>query len=140
MTENELQFVSMMLVVPGLLIVGGVAVMVATILRNGKVAEHRHRERMAMIERGLTPPEPVETRDGARRSGRGRMTMGIVLCGFGAALFMLIGFAAEAMGVAAGVGGAFVMIGLAFIASAVVQQDLPGVPPTVPPPAPPAAI
>lgn len=138
MTQNELEFVTRMLVVPGLLIVAGAAVMVATIFRNGKLAEHRHRERMAMIERGLTPPEPVESREAPRRAVRVRMTMGIVLCGFGAALFMLIGFAAGELGVATGVGGGFVMIGLAFIASAVVARDepaSPSAPSSVPPPA-----
>ena len=55
-----------MLILPGLLITGGFALMIATIFRNGKVAELRHRERMAMIERGLTPPESIRPRQGRR--------------------------------------------------------------------------
>lgn len=118
MSENEVEFVSRLMVVPAMLIVGGFALMVATIFRNGKVAEQRHRERLAMIERGLTPPEPADAGDGSRRAQGAKMTLGIILCGFGAALFMLIAFAAGEPGIATGVGGAFVMIGLAFIASA----------------------
>lgn len=128
MDQNDLELVTRLLMVPALLIVGGVAVMVATIIRNGKLAEHRHRERMAMIERGLTPPEPAEQRDAPRRARGGRMSIGIVLCGFGAALFMLIGFAAGELGVATGVGGAFVMVGLAFVASATLNKTDPAAP------------
>jgi len=58
-SENEIVFASRLLVLPGLFILGGFAVMVATVIRNGKVAELRHRERTAMIERELTPPEPA---------------------------------------------------------------------------------
>ncbi len=133
MSENEIEFVSRMLIVPGLLIVGGFALMVATIIRNGKIAELRHRERMAMIERGMTPPEPSEGREGARRAHGFTMTIGIVLCGLGAALFMLIAFAGGAPGIATGVGGAFVMVGLAFIASAMnARRDLPAPGPALP--------
>jgi len=136
---NENEFVWAMLILPGLLITGGFALMIATIFRNGKVAELRHRERMAMIERGLTPPASIESREGVRLAYGFKMTLGIVLCGFGAALFMLIAFAAGEPGIATGVGGAFVMVGLAFVASA--MNAKPGSPGVVPspssPPAPP---
>lgn len=118
MSENEIVFASRLLVLPGLFILGGFAVMVATVIRNGKVAELRHRERMAMIERGLTPLEPAPGEAGPRQASSFRMTTGIVLCGLGAALFMLISFASGQVGIGTGVGGAFVALGGAFIASA----------------------
>jgi hypothetical protein len=118
-SENEIVFASRLMVLPGLFILGGFAVMVATIIRNGKVAELRHRERMAMIERGLTPPEPAPGEAGSHHASSFKMTLGIVLCGLGAALFMLIAFAGGAVGIGTGVGGAFVAVGAAFITSAV---------------------
>ncbi|MEP7118857.1 MAG: DUF6249 domain-containing protein [Acidobacteriota bacterium] len=146
MGEDEVVFISRLMVLPAILIVGGVVVMIATIIRNGKVAEMRHLERMAMIERGITPPEAVEMVDGARRAYGFKLTLGIMLCGFGLGLGMLITFAAAEEGVALGVGGAFVMLGLAFIAAAFVPgrgREISARPDTgslTPPPgAPPAA-
>ena len=130
MSENEIDFASRLLVLPGLFILGGFAVMVATVIRNGKVAELRHRERMAMIERGLTPPEPAAGAAGAQQSASSKMTVGIVLCGLGAALFMLIAFAGGAVGIGTGVGGAFAALGAAFIVSAMSakRDGAPGTP------------
>ena len=118
MSENEIELVSRILILPGLLIAGGAAVMVAAILRGGKVAELRHRERMAMIERGLTPPEPAPGTGAVQRATGFKTTVGIVLCGLGAALFMLIAFTGGQVGVATGIGGAFVAVGLSFMAAA----------------------
>jgi hypothetical protein len=136
-SENEIEFVSRMLILPGLLIAGGFAVLVATIVRGGKVAELRHRERMAMIERGMTPPEPVAGDGGMQRASGFKTTLGIVLSGLGLALFMLIAFAAGDVGVATGVGGAFVALGLAFVAAAFnTKRETPpgGLPPYAAPP------
>ena len=116
MSENEIVFASRLLVLPGLFILGGFAVMVATVIRNGKVAELRHRERMAMIERGLTPPEPGSGEAASHQAPK--MTLGIVLCGLGTALFMLIAFAGGEVGIGTGVGGAFVAVGVAFVITA----------------------
>ena len=127
MDENEI--VTRLLVLPGLLIVGGIAVIVATIVRGGKLAELRHRERMAMIERGLTPPAPLTPTEGAERSYGSKMTIGIMVSGFGLALMSLIAFAAGDREVALGVGGAFVMLGLAFVAAALVSRRNPYEPP-----------
>lgn len=127
MNENEI--VTRLLVLPGLLIVGGIAVMVATIVRGGKLAELRHRERMAMIERGLTPPAPLTPTEGAERAYDSKMTIGIMVAGFGLALMALIAFAAGQPNIAIGVGGAFVMLGLAFVAAALVSRRHPHEPP-----------
>ena len=156
MSHNEIEFFSQLLILPGLFIIGGAAVMVAAILRGGKTAELRHRERMAMIERGMTPPEPVFSEAGPQRAQGFKMTLGIMLCGLGLALFILIAFTAGEPGVATGVGGSFAAVGLAFIVSAVISKgELPPTrgsahgspsydpgrrppPPPAPPPMPPA--
>ena len=123
---DEYQFASKLLFLPAMLIVGGFAVVVATIIRGGKVAELRHRERMAMIERGMTPAEPVFGDGGLQRAHGFKMTLGIILCGLGLGLFMVIAFAAREPGMATGIGGAFVALGLAFIASAAnTKRELP---------------
>lgn len=115
---GEYEFFSLMLLLPALVIVGGFALLWLTVQRGFKQAEYRHRERMAMIERGLTPPDPV-LGDRALQHAHGfKMTIGILMCGLGLALFMLIAFTAGAPATAFGIGGAFVMIGLAFMASA----------------------
>lgn len=124
MDQTEVDFFIRLLLLPALLIVAGTALVIATIMRNGKLAELRHRERMAMIERGMTPIEPPERVDGPRRARGFKLTFGIMLCGFGLGLGMLVAFAAGVEGVALGVGGAFVMLGLSFIASALVNRTL----------------
>jgi hypothetical protein len=50
---------------------------------------------------------------------------GVIVIGFGLSLITLIWFVAEAPRIAIGIGGAFVMIGLAFIVNATLtaQQD-----------------
>ena len=71
-----------------------------------------------MIERGMTPSESGLGEAGSHQASSSKMTIGIVLCGLGAALFMLIAFASGQVGIGTGVGGAFVALGVAFIASA----------------------
>ena len=131
MGDNEFVLVSRLVFLPALFIVGGFVVVVATIIRGAKFAEHRHRERMAMIERGIVPAEPADAGESPRRSQGFKLTAGIMLCGFGLALAVLITFAAQEEDVALGVGGAIVMVGLAFIAAAFVPspQSMPPAPP-----------
>ena len=50
------------------------------------------------------------------------MSLGILLCGLGLGLVMLITFAAGAPGTGAGIGGAIVMVGLAFVVSAMFTE------------------
>lgn len=148
MVEDKELFMLFMLL-PALAMVGGFAVFITALIRRGQIAEFRHRERMAMIERGLQPPSDHlhDVYVGGRRSSSARMTIGIVISGLGLALVMLISFAAGEPGIGIGVGGAVTMLGAAFIVSALVVRREPdaGVvssrprvePP--PPPAPPAS-
>ncbi len=115
---GDYAFYTAMLVLPALVIVGGFALLWMTVHRGFKQAEFRHKERMAMIERGLTPPDPVLGDMALQRAHGFKMTLGILTCGLGLALLLLIGFAAGEPAVAFGVGGAFVMLGLALVVSA----------------------
>jgi MFS family permease len=119
MDERDIVFLAFML--PALIIVGGVVVMVWGIRHATRQAELEHQERMAMIERGITPSDtrPGEHR---RRSHGFKMSLGILLCGLGMGLLMLITFAAGEPGTGFGIGGAIAMVGIAFIVSAMFTE------------------
>ncbi len=116
MDERDIAVIAVLL--PALIIIGGVVVMVAGIRHATRQAEFQHQERLAMIERGVTPPEGGRRAEGLRRSHGLKMSLGILLCGLGLGLVMLITFAAGEPGTGAGIGGAIVMVGIAFIVSA----------------------
>ena len=90
-----------------------------------RLREMEHRERLAMIERGIVPPpetDPAgfESRAGlpavpASPGGVRSRSAGIMLIGLGFALMLLITFVADAGEVGVGVGGAFVVLGGAFL-------------------------
>ena len=107
---------------------------VRTLLR-ARVRELEIRERIAMIERGLVPsPEADPTgferamarHDRAsvlRRAPSRSRGAGVVIMGLGLALVMLIGFAGGEPGVAVGVGGALVILGLAFFLNSLMSSE-----------------
>jgi hypothetical protein len=123
-SETELMFAGMV-VVPIFVMFGGFVMLGLTIWRGARQAELRHRERMAMIERGMTPPDPVLGDARLQRAHGVKMTLGIMFCGLGLALTMLIAFAGGAFGAGIGVGGAFVMVGAAFIVAALSTRPEP---------------
>ena len=100
------------------------AFVIVLTLSRARVRELEVRERIAMIERGLVPPPEVDPRgfdramyryDRQRSKSPGRhRRAGIALMGVGFGLVMLIGVAGEAMNAGIGVGGFFVIMGLAF--------------------------
>ena len=95
MDERDIAVVAVML--PTMIIVGGVVVMVwgASATPPGG-AELEHEERMAMIERGMTPPEPGRSRRARAPARHGfKLSFGILLCGLGLGLLMLITFGSE---------------------------------------------
>ena len=120
MDERDIALLAVML--PALIIVGGVVVMVWGIRHATRQAELQHAERMAMIERGLPPPESPRGSERARRAHGFKMSLGILMCGLGLGLVMLIAFAAGAPATGAGIGGAIVMVGIAFIVSAIFTE------------------
>ena len=94
-------------------------------LSRARVRELEVRERIAMIERGLVPPPEVDPRgfdramlrmaEGRRYRSPGRhRRAGVTLMGVGFGLVMLIGVAGGSMNEGIGVGGFFVIMGLAF--------------------------
>jgi hypothetical protein len=111
----------------GLVITGGVVIIVSGMRHRARVLEMAHRERLMMIERGLGPSslpplsalDAIHERQVVRRSSR-MLSGGIVIVGLGLALAMLVGFASRQPEIAVGVGGAVVMIGAAFIVTALV--------------------
>ena len=109
-------------IVFSLIILGGVVVIVAGMRNRARILEMAHRERLAMIERGLTPAGELGgayLERPAARSSR-MLSLGIVIVGLGLGLALLIGFASRETEIAVGVGGAVVVIGGAFIVTALV--------------------
>jgi hypothetical protein len=104
------------------MVLAGVGLMIAAMMNRRRFREMEHRERLAMIERGVLPsPEsdPTGFESGARFSGteldagiRYR-TAGVLMIGFGLGLLVLISAAADNPEVGVGVGGAFAVLGSA---------------------------
>jgi hypothetical protein len=127
-----------------LIAVFGVLVLGAYLIwRRGKLAEMTHRERLAMIERGLAPPPEISDREktmtalsspdsnGTRvepldsRTHRFR-SVGVTLIGIGVALMLIIGVAADAPESGIGVGGAFAALGAAMVVNAYLDRGRAG--------------
>jgi hypothetical protein len=110
------------------LIVGaGVLFSFASLVYRARILEMAHRERLAMIERGLTPSDipPLTYQDPhLRRSARSSrlLSAGIVIVGLGLAIGFLIGFASREAEIAVGVGGAIVVLGVSLIVTAIVVR------------------
>ena len=88
------------------------------------VREMEHRERLAMIQRGLMPApesdplgfeEAVEAFSGAGLKSERWRTAGTLTVGLGIALMILLTFSAGEFAVGFGVGGAFVALGAAIL-------------------------
>ena len=106
-------------------IVAGVALMITAMNNRRQIRELEHRERLAMIERGVMPspetnPAAFEAaagfsqpdKDEVARQQRYR-TAGVMLIGFGFGLIFVIGAAAGAPEVGWGIGGAWISLGAA---------------------------
>ena len=101
-------------------IFAGVALMMAAMNNRRKIREMEHRERLAMIERGVVPspetnPAAFEAAAGFAPPSKDEVehhqryrTAGILLIGLGFGLMFIIGVAAGATEVGLGVGGAWV--------------------------------
>jgi hypothetical protein len=120
MDERDIALLAVML--PTMIIIGGVVVMVWGIRHATRQAELQHEERMAMIERGITPPDLVDRSERVRRAHGFKLSFGILLCGLGLGLLMLITFGFGEPGAGFGVGGAIVAVGLAFVVSAMFTE------------------
>jgi predicted cobalt transporter CbtA len=111
------------LVVFSMIILAGVSLMIAAMFNRRGLREMEHRERLAMIERGLMPspesdPGGFESAAGFKSSaespaGVRYRTAGVLMIGFGLALLMLITFSAGDASAGFGVGGGFAFLGAA---------------------------
>lgn len=114
--EEAIVFVMMMI------ILAGVGLMIAAMMHRRKIREMEHRERLAMIDRGLIPspesdPGGFEAAAGFAPengdAGARYRTAGILMIGFGLGLMVLIIFTAGALGAGVGIGGGWAILGAA---------------------------
>ncbi len=134
------------LLIGSLTIVTGTILILMAMWRRMKFREMYHRERMAMIERGMVPPpdmsDPLvwlaERKTGTIARSR-MLSGGIMVIGFGLGLMLLMGIAGDAPTSAVGVGGAIVILGFSLVVIAFVQGERPERPPTFLPPSPPGS-
>lgn len=115
------------------------------------VREMEHRERLAMIQRGLLPApesdplgfeEAVEAFSGGGLKSERWRTAGTLTVGLGIALMILLTFSAGEFSAGLGVGGAFVALGAAILLNGITlsrsqrprspyaRRPFPGNPPT----------
>jgi hypothetical protein len=110
------------LVIFSLIICGGVLLMIAAMWTRRRMREMTHRERLAMIDRGLIPTpddDPIRldpigrsSRVGGERGERFR-TAGVLMIGLGLGLTVLITFTAGQLDIGLGIGGAWAVLGCA---------------------------
>lgn len=97
-------------------LLGGVVIILAGLRYRAHVKELRHKERLAMIEKGIVPPPAIEPHEVYSRGLKQRsLSFGIIVVGLGLALMLLIGVAGGAADTGVGVGGAVAILGAAFI-------------------------
>lgn len=128
-------------------IAGGILIVVVAMWRRTKIQEMQHRERMAMIERGMTPsPErdPAAFEAAMRRQSLGTSpftTLGVAVIAIGFGVILIIAVAAGEPAIGIGIGGAIVLLGTAFVINGVLQRHryVPA-PPTSSMPRPPAPL
>jgi hypothetical protein len=115
------------IIVFALIIGAGLIVVFSSLWHRARILEMAHRERLAMIERGLAPSEvpPLTYQDPQRRrSARSSklISAGIINVGLGLALALLIGITSGAPEIAVGVGGAIMVLGITLIVTAMVVR------------------
>jgi hypothetical protein len=106
-------------------LIGVLGLMAHWISARRALRELEIKERVALIEKGLSPPPELmptgsvdDVNSPATRADRYR-TAGILFVGLGLALMLLLGAAARIPQVAVGVGGAIALLGAALIANSV---------------------
>jgi hypothetical protein len=104
------------------MVLSGVGLMIVAMMNRRRFREMEHRERLAMIERGVLPsPEsdPIGFESGAgfastaSDAGVRYRTAGVLMIGFGLGLLVLLTSTADEPGMGIGLGGAFTMLGAA---------------------------
>ena len=112
-------------------LVAGVLIIVLALRYRARAMEMLHRERLAMIERGLVPPPEVnpahvvwrgEAPPAGDVASARALTAGIIIIALGFAFMSLIGITAGAPEVAIGLGGAVTIIGASLIVISLVRR------------------
>ena len=105
-------------------VLGGFAIAFYAVWLKSKAREMRHRERMAMIEKGLVPPgvdEASMSIGGGGGAFRSRRDSGIMMICIGIGLAMLFGFASGGWR-NVWIGGFIAMIGVANLVIALMHE------------------
>jgi hypothetical protein len=129
-------------IVSALGILAGVAVIWMAMQSRRQIRELEHRERLAMIERGLAPAPEVdplgfEQRFAPQRtppsagSVRARSS-GVIMISLGLAFMFFMTFTAGEPGVGLGLGGAFAVVGAGFFINSILLSRSRGYPHTLP--------
>jgi Domain of unknown function (DUF6249) len=113
-------------VLVSVILLAGVMVLWIAVQSRARLRELEHRERLAMIERGLSPPPERDPADFERRLMPIRASQktvrtrsaGVMLIGVGLALMILITFTGGGEQIGIGIGGAFAVLGAAFVVNA----------------------
>ena len=113
-------------------ILSGVAVIWMAMQSRRQIREMEHRERLAMIERGLVPAPEVDPAAFERRFSSPRAaespsavrarSSGVIMIALGLAFMFMLSFAAGAPGVGIGIGGAFALVGAGFFVNSVLMS------------------
>jgi hypothetical protein len=127
--------------IPVVAILAWAAIMISRVHTRSRQREFAHRERMAMIERGLVPPPDKDPeaferlmrwQNDPERRGRHRRAelrfAGVLMLCIGTGLGLLISLASDdgdTNRVAIGVGGLVGMIGIAFLINSVLEPSGP---------------
>jgi len=106
----------------------GVFIVYMGLRQRSQQLEMRHRERMAMIERGQIPLAEASGAVPHRRIESGSaparsLSLGIIVVGLGLALMTIISIAGESPEVGVGIGGAIAILGGAFIVRSLVASN-----------------
>jgi hypothetical protein len=113
-------------------ILSGVFVIWMAMQSRHKIREMEHKERLAMIERGLVPSIEVDpaalegklstTRPAESPSAVRARSAGVIMIALGLAFMFMLSFAAGAPGVGIGIGGAFALVGAGFFVNALLMS------------------
>jgi len=113
-------------------VLAGLAVIWMAMNSRKHVREMEHRERLALIERGLVPapeldPVGFERAMGSRRLAESKASsrtrsIGVIMVAVGLGFSLMLSIAAGTPSVGIGIGGAFAMLGVAFIVNAMLMN------------------
>ena len=113
-------------------IMAGVAVIWMAMQSRRQIREMEHRERLAMIEKGIVPAPEADPGAFDRRFGAAPMTQspgavrarsgGVLMIALGLAFMFMLSFAAGEPGVGVGIGGAFALVGAGFFVNSLLMR------------------